>query len=159
MATKVGINGFGRIGRQVLKAIVEGYPDTLEVVGINDITDAETNAHLFKYDSNYGRFEGSVEVKGDSLVVNGKTSRVLAERDPAKLPWKDLGAQIVLECTGIFSDREKASLHVKAGARSTAGGPWRLSLIEHAAWLNGEVRTRGEVADATTPLWRRRAGR
>jgi len=117
MATKVGINGFGRVGRQVFKALVERYGGKLEVVGINDITDVETNAHLLKYDSNYGRFEGAVEVKGDSLVVNGKPARVTAERDPANLPWKELGVEIVLECTGIFTEAAKAKAHLSAGAR------------------------------------------
>jgi len=117
MATKVGINGFGRVGRQAFKAIVERYGGKLEVVAINDITDAATNAHLLKYDSNYGRFHGTVKVEGDNLVVNGKASRVYAERDPSKLPWKDLGVAIVLECTGIFTEAEKAKAHLAAGAR------------------------------------------
>jgi len=107
MTVKVGINGFGRIGRQVLKAIKERAGDTLEVVAINDLFDAETNAHLFKYDSNYGRYPGTVEVQGSDLVIDGKTIRVLAERDPGALPWKDLGVEIVIESTGVFRDTKK----------------------------------------------------
>jgi len=117
MATKVGINGFGRIGRQVLKAILDYYPDDLEVVAINDLFDAQTNAHLFKYDSNYGRFEGSVEVVEGKLVVNGHTIQVFAEKDPAKLPWGALGVDIVVESTGVFTDATKAAAHRTAGAR------------------------------------------
>ena len=96
MTTKVGINGFGRIGRQVLKAIGEYHADTLEVVAINDLYPAETNAHLFQYDSNYGVFPGTVEVKDGNLVIDGKTIQVFAERDPGNLPWKDLGVEIVI---------------------------------------------------------------
>ena len=105
MTVKVGINGFGRIGRQVLKAILETHPDTLEVVAINDLFDAATNAHLFKYDSNYGIFPGAVTVDGTDLVVNGKTIKVFAEKDPSNLPWKDLGVEIVIEATGVFRDK------------------------------------------------------
>jgi glyceraldehyde 3-phosphate dehydrogenase len=107
MTTKVGINGFGRIGRQVLKAIEEQAGDRLEVVAINDLFDASTNAHLFKYDSNYGRYAGTVEVKGNDLVVDGKTIKVYAERDPGNLPWGKLGVEIVIEATGVFRDTAK----------------------------------------------------
>jgi len=107
MSVKVGINGFGRIGRQVLKAINERAGDALEVVAINDLFDAETNAHLFKYDSNYGRYPGTVEVQGSDLVIDGKTIKVFAERDPGALPWKDLGVEIVIESTGVFRDTKK----------------------------------------------------
>ena len=125
MTTKIGINGFGRIGRQVLKAIMERYPGELEVVAINDLFDSKTNAHLFKYDSNYGIFPGTVEVSGNDLVINGKTVKVLAEKDPAKLPWKDLGVDIVIESTGIFTDaigepakgKPGANIHLQAGAK------------------------------------------
>jgi glyceraldehyde 3-phosphate dehydrogenase len=103
MATKVGINGFGRIGRQVLKAIRDYYPDTLEVVAVNDIGDTPTMAHLLKYDSNYGRFNGTVEVVEGGLLVDGKFVRVLKESDPANLPWADLGVEIVVESTGLFT--------------------------------------------------------
>jgi glyceraldehyde 3-phosphate dehydrogenase len=107
MTVKVGINGFGRIGRQVLKAINERASEALEVVAINDLFDAETNAHLFKYDSNYGRYPGTVAVQGNDLVIDGKTIKVFAERDPGNLPWKDLGVDIVIESTGVFRDAKK----------------------------------------------------
>lgn len=107
MTVKVGINGFGRIGRQVLKAASELHPDALDVVAINDLFPAETNAHLFKYDSNYGVFPGEVEVVDGNLVIDGKNIQVFAERDPGALPWKDLGVEIVLEATGIFRDTSK----------------------------------------------------
>jgi glyceraldehyde 3-phosphate dehydrogenase len=103
MTVKVGINGFGRIGRQVLKAILDYHSDELEVVAFNDIGDLKTMAHLLKYDSNYGRFNGTVEVQGDSLVVNGKPVRAFKETDPAAIPWGDLGVSIVIESTGIFT--------------------------------------------------------
>jgi glyceraldehyde 3-phosphate dehydrogenase len=103
MATKVGINGFGRIGRQVLKAIRDFHADSLEVVAFNDIGDLETMAHLLKYDSNYGRYDGTVRVEGDSLVVDGKKVHAFRESDPANIPWKDLGVEIVVEGTGIFT--------------------------------------------------------
>ncbi len=119
MTVKVGINGFGRIGRQVLKAMLERYPDTLEVVAINDLYPAETNAHLFKYDSNYGTYPGTVEVVNGDLVVDGRRIRVFAQRDPRNLPWKDLGVDIVIEATGVFRDAA-----ADPGARShiTHGG-------------------------------------
>ncbi len=103
MTTRVGINGFGRIGRQVLRAIRQYYPDTLEVVAFNDIGDLKTMAHLFKYDSNYGRFEGKVEVGEDALVVDGERVKAFKESDPAKIPWGDLGVSIVVEGTGLFT--------------------------------------------------------
>ena len=124
MAVKVGINGFGRIGRQVLKAMKEFHKDELEVVAINDLFDVYTNAHLFKYDSNYGKYDGTVEVvDDDDLLIDGKKVRVLAERDPGKLPWKDLGVEIVVESTGVFRDaledpktgKPGASAHIKGG--------------------------------------------
>ncbi len=117
MATRIGINGFGRIGRQVFKAILDRHPGTLEVVAINDLTDTETNAHLLKYDSTYGRFPYSVEAKDSALVVNGKTVRVFAERDPGKIPWSSVGADIVIESTGIFTDAVKAKAHTLGGAK------------------------------------------
>ncbi len=115
--TKVGINGFGRIGRQVLKAALEKYPNDYQVVAVNDLMDADTNAHLFKYDSNYGRFDGEVAVVDGDLVIDGTRIQVLAERDPAALPWGDLGVDIVIESTGIFRDRAGASKHLEAGAK------------------------------------------
>ncbi len=117
MVTKVGINGFGRIGRQVFKAIRDYYPDNLDVVAANDIGDVKTMAHLLKYDSNYGRFDGSVEVADQGLMVDGKMLKILAERDPANLPWGDLGVDIVIESTGLFTKRDDASKHLKAGAK------------------------------------------
>jgi len=117
MAVKVAINGFGRIGRNVLRAIVEARRTDIEVVAINDITSAETNAHLLKYDSVHGRFPGEVRVEGDTLDAGMGPMRVFAERDPAQLPWGDLGVDIALECTGIFTDRDGAGKHLAAGAR------------------------------------------
>ena len=117
MTVKVGINGFGRIGRQVLKAILDYYPDDIRVLAINDLFDAETNAHLLRYDSNYGKFPGTVTVEGGNLIVNGQEIKVFAQRDPAQLPWGDLGVQIVVESTGVFRQREKAALHLQAGAK------------------------------------------
>ena len=117
MTVKVGINGFGRIGRQVLKAMKENYRDEFDVVAVNDLFDAETNAHLFKYDSNYGVYKGTVEVIGGDIVVDGDRIKVFAERDPAKLPWGDLGVEIVVESTGVFVDGKKAAAHISAGAK------------------------------------------
>jgi glyceraldehyde 3-phosphate dehydrogenase len=117
MATKIGINGFGRIGRQVLKAINDYYKDKLEVVVINDLTDTKTNAHLLKYDSNYGRYPGKVEATEGSLIVDGKQIKVLAERDPSKIPWQDFGVDIVVESTGLFTQAEKAAAHLNGGAK------------------------------------------
>jgi glyceraldehyde 3-phosphate dehydrogenase len=121
MATKIGINGFGRIGRQVLKAIKERYGKELEVVAINDLFDAETNAHLFKYDSNYGIYPGTVEARDGHLVIDGKKIQVFAEKDPGNLKWKDLGVEIVIESTGVFTDTGKdpgPRSHIeKGGAR------------------------------------------
>ena len=117
MTVRVGINGFGRIGRQVLKAILEKYPNDLEVVAFNDLGDLPTMAHLLKYDSNYGRFPGTVEVADNGLVVNGKLIKAFNEKDPAKLPWGDLGVDIVVEGTGVFTSREKCQPHLDAGAK------------------------------------------
>jgi glyceraldehyde 3-phosphate dehydrogenase len=114
---KVGINGFGRIGRQVFKALRDYYSDEIEVVGVNDLTDNHTLAHLLMYDSNYGPFDGSVEATEDTIVVDGQEIRAMAERDPAKLPWGDLGAEIVIESTGVFTSGEKARLHIDGGAK------------------------------------------
>ena len=116
MSIKVGINGFGRIGRQVLHIFTEKHPN-VEVVAINDLTNASTLAHLFKYDSNFGKFDGTVEVSGNDLVVNGKTIKIFAEKDPSALPWGQLGVEIVIESTGVFTKAEKASAHIKAGAK------------------------------------------
>ena len=108
MTTRIGINGFGRIGRQTLKAMLERHPDELEVVAVNDLADDETNAHLFKYDSTYGRFAGEVHAGDSAIVVDGHEIRSFSERDPAALPWGDLGVDIVVESTGIFTDATKA---------------------------------------------------
>jgi glyceraldehyde 3-phosphate dehydrogenase len=112
---KVGINGFGRIGRQALRTINERHPDEIEVVAVNDLFDAATNAHLFKYDSTYGRYPGTVEVKDGHLVVDGKTITVSAERDPGAIKWKEMGVDIVIECTGLFTDANKAKAHIESG--------------------------------------------
>jgi glyceraldehyde 3-phosphate dehydrogenase len=117
MAVKVGINGFGRIGRKVYKAIYENYQDILDVEAINDLMDVKTNAHLLKYDSTYGRFPGEVEVRDDDIYVDGNRLKSYAIREPAQLPWGELGVDIVLECTGIFKTREQAAQHLSAGAR------------------------------------------
>ncbi|WP_324668162.1 type I glyceraldehyde-3-phosphate dehydrogenase [Geochorda subterranea] len=115
MAIRVGVNGFGRIGRQIVRAAI--HDPQLEIVAVNDITDAPTLAHLFKHDSVHGTFKGEVRVDGDSIVIDGRRIKVLAVKNPAELPWKDLGVEYVLESTGLFRDREKASAHLKAGAR------------------------------------------
>jgi glyceraldehyde 3-phosphate dehydrogenase len=115
MTTKIGINGFGRIGRLVLRTINERHPDTLEVVQVNDLFAPETNAQLFKRDSTYGKYDGTVEVKDGNLVVDGKTIKVTAEKDPAAIKWSDLGVEIVLECTGLFTDANKARVHITSG--------------------------------------------
>lgn len=117
MATRIAINGFGRIGRQVTKALKEKYNQDFDLVAVNDLSDVKTNAHLFKYDSNYGIYPGSVEVEGGDIVIDGDRVQVLSERDPAKLPWGDLGVDIVVESTGIFTSRDKAGLHLEAGAK------------------------------------------
>ena len=116
MAIKVGINGFGRIGRLLYRAAIERKAD-IDFVAVNDLADAKVLAHLLKYDSVHGRFSGSVEVKDGNLFVCGKPLKVLSERDPSKLPWKDLGVYLAVESTGLFRDREKASMHLQAGAK------------------------------------------
>ena len=117
MVTRIGINGFGRIGRQVTRAIKERYSDKLQVVAINDLADTQTNAHLFKYDSNYGTYPGTVEATEDGILIDGSLVKVLAERDPADLPWGDHGVDIVVESTGFFTDGPKAAGHMKGGAK------------------------------------------
>src|SRR5471030_2256483 len=117
MAVRVAINGFGRIGRNVLRAIMESGRTDIEVVAINDLGPVETNAHLFRYDSVHGRFKGDVKVDGDTIDVGRGKIKVTAERDPSKLPHKAMGAEIALECTGIFTSKEKASAHLTAGAK------------------------------------------
>lgn len=117
MAIKLGINGFGRIGRLVFRAILERGSDDFEIVGVNDLTDAATLAHLFKYDSVHGVYNGEVHVDGNDIVIGGDRFRVFSERDPKNLPWGDLGCDVVVESTGIFTSREKAALHLEAGAK------------------------------------------
>lgn len=114
---KVGINGFGRIGRNVFKSIVKNYANEIEVVGINDLTDPKTLAHLLKYDSLYGKFDGTVEATENSIIVNGKEIRIFAEREPKNIPWGLQGAEIVIESTGFFVDGTKAKAHIEAGAK------------------------------------------
>src|SRR5450759_106071 len=117
MTTRIGINGFGRIGRQTMKAMLERHPRDLEVVAVNDLTDTKTNAHLLKYDSTYGHFPGEVEATEDSLIVNGHKIKVISQRDPAQIPWGDLGVELVIESTGLFTDAEKAAAHLRGGAK------------------------------------------
>ncbi len=117
MTIRVGINGFGRIGRQVLKAIREYYPNDIDVVAFNDLGDLNTMAHLFRYDSNYGVYPGAVEATDRALIVDGDEIKALSERDPAQLPWGELGVEVVIESTGIFTDKASASKHIAAGAR------------------------------------------
>ena len=122
--TKIGINGFGRIGRQVLKALQDRHGDTLEVVAINDLTDAPTNAHLFKYDSTYGRYPGTVTVADGNLVIDGRQIAVCSEKDPGKIPWRKLGVEIVIESTGVFTNAKGDAAKGRAGASAhiTEGG-------------------------------------
>src|ERR1700709_831798 len=117
MAVRVAINGFGRIGRNVLRAIYEAKRHDIEVVAINDLGPVETNAHLLRFDSVHGRFPGTVTVDGDSISLGNGKIKVSAEREPTKLPWKGLGVDIALECTGIFSAKAKAAAHLTAGAK------------------------------------------
>jgi glyceraldehyde 3-phosphate dehydrogenase len=118
MAIKVGINGYGRIGRNILKALFEAKrTGEIEIVAINDLGDAKTNAHLTRYDTAHGKFPGEVSVDGDSMIVNGQRIKVFAERDPAKLKWGEVGAEFVFECTGLFTTKAKAGLHLQGGAK------------------------------------------
>ncbi|MFB3918611.1 glyceraldehyde-3-phosphate dehydrogenase [Candidatus Velamenicoccus archaeovorus] len=117
MAVKVGINGFGRIGRLVFRAAIEENTKDIDIVAVNDLTDAKTLAHLLKYDSTFGRFKGTVAAKENALVVNGKEIKVFSQKDPAMIPWKDAGVQLVIESTGRFTDAEKAKAHIAAGAK------------------------------------------
>src|SRR5262249_39109525 len=117
MAVRVAINGFGRIGRNILRAIAESGRRDIEVVGINDLGPVETNAHLLRYDPVHGGSPGTVTVEGDTISLGNGRIKVSAERDPSKLPWKDLGVDVALECTGIFTAKEKAAAHLTAGAK------------------------------------------
>jgi len=131
MAVKVGINGFGRIGRLVFRAALKLGPKDINVVAVNDITDAKTLAHLLKYDSNFGILPNEIKTEGGDIVIDGKRIKVFSERDPSRLPWKDLGVEYVVESTGIFKDKEKAGLHLKAGAKK----------VIISAPAKGEIRT------------------
>src|ERR1700753_3524884 len=117
MAVRVAINGFGRIGRNILRAIYESGRKDIEVVAANDLGPVETNAHLLRFDSVHGRFPHEVTVKGDTIHIGSGSIKITAERDPAKLPWKELGIDIALECTGIFTSKDKAAAHLTAGAK------------------------------------------
>lgn len=117
MAIKVGINGFGRIGRIAFRAMAEKYGDQIEVVAVNDLVSPKTNAHLLRHDTNYGAFQGVVESTENSLIVNGRTIKVYAQKNPAEIPWAEVGAQIVIESTGVFTDAEKANAHLAGGAK------------------------------------------
>ena len=118
MTIRIAINGYGRIGRNILRALYEsGHAKNIQIVAVNDLGSPETNAHLTRYDSVHGKFKGTVLVDGDAMVVNGDRIKVLAQRDPSQLPWKDLGVDVVLECTGLFTSKEKASAHLKGGAK------------------------------------------
>jgi len=117
MPVRIGINGFGRVGRQVFKAIRDYHGSALEVVAVNDLTDPKTNAHLLKYDSNYGVFPARIEAREDAILVDGQTVKVLAERDPGSIPWGEYGVEIVVEATGLFTDGQKAVAHTKAGVK------------------------------------------
>ena len=116
MTTRIGVNGFGRIGRLVTRATMERYPETLEVAAVNDLTDDKTNAHLFKYDTSYGVYPGSVAADKGDLRIDGRSIKVFSERDPAKIPWSEMGVDLVVESTGIFTDGEKAAGHLQGGA-------------------------------------------
>ncbi|MQF65058.1 type I glyceraldehyde-3-phosphate dehydrogenase [SAR202 cluster bacterium AC-409-J13_OGT_754m] len=117
MSIKVGINGFGRIGRQFLRASLERHPGKLDVVAINDLANSETNAHLFKYDTNYGKFPGTVEVDNNSLIINNKSLTTFSERNPSEIPWNTVGVDLVIESTGVFTNAEKAAAHLEGGAK------------------------------------------
>ncbi len=117
MKTKIGINGFGRIGRQVMRAIKRYHGEELEIVALNDLANPRTNAHLLKYDSNYGIFPGVVEATDNAIIVDGQTVKLFAERDPGNIPWSDCGVDIVVESTGLFTDATKAVAHLNGGAK------------------------------------------
>jgi glyceraldehyde 3-phosphate dehydrogenase len=135
MTTRVAINGFGRIGRQVLRIAEESYAKDVEIVAFNDLGDVKTMAHLLRYDSNYGRFGGTVEIDGSDLIVNGRKIKGLSEKDPGKLPWRDLGVDIVIESTGLFTNNEKAQPHIDAGARKVIISAPAKGTIDHTIVL------------------------
>ena len=119
MVAKIGINGFGRIGRLAFRAVNQRHGAELEVVAVNDLTDARTNAHLLKYDSNYGIYPGKVESKGTSIIIDDREIKVLAEREPAKIPWSDFGVDIVIESTGLFTQASKSAAHLQGGVKKS----------------------------------------
>ena len=140
MTTRVGINGFGRIGRLVLRATKALYPDELEVAAVNDLTDAKTNAHLLKYDTAYGAYPGSVEASNGDLIVDGHPIRVFSERDPAQIPWSEMGVELVVESTGIFTDAEKAGGHLQGGAKKVViSAPARGEDLTVVLGVNGHL--------------------
>jgi glyceraldehyde 3-phosphate dehydrogenase len=140
MTVKVGINGFGRIGRLVLRTIKERHPNAIEVVAVNDLFDPATNAHLFKHDSNYGDYHGTVEVKDGHLVIDGKTITVSAEKDPGAIKWKDMGVEIVIESTGLFTDATKSKAHIESGGAKKViiSAPAKNEDITVVLGVNGE---------------------
>ena len=146
MAIKVGINGFGRIGRMAFRAISKDFANDIEVVGINDLLDADYLAYMLKYDSVHGRFDGDVSVSGNNLVVNGKTIRLTAERDPADLKWGDIDVDIVIECTGFFLTEETCQKHIDAGAKkvvqsapSKDGTPMFVYGVNHETYAGQKI--------------------
>jgi glyceraldehyde 3-phosphate dehydrogenase len=140
MTTRIGINGFGRIGRLVLRATKALYPDELEVAAVNDLTDAKTNAHLLKYDTAYGAYPGTVEASNGDLIVDGLPIRVFSERDPAQIPWSEMGVELVVESTGIFTDAEKASGHLNGGAKKVViSAPARGEDLTVVLGVNGHL--------------------
>ena len=156
MATRVGINGFGRIGRQSLKALIERAPD-VEVVAVNDLVDAGMNAHLFKHDSTYGAYPGDVRAGDSSIVIDGHEIRILAERDPANLPWGDLGVDIVLESTGIFTDAVQGQgAHRRRREQGASSAPRPRARTSRSSWASTRIATtRPPITSSATPAARR----
>jgi len=139
MAIKIGINGFGRIGRLTLRAVNQYHSGRLEVAAVNDLTDTRTNAHLMKWDSTYGPYPGTVQATEDSIIVDGKRIKVLSERDPGKIPWRDYGIQVVIESTGLFTDADKAKAHFQGGAKKVIiSAPAKNEDISIVLGVNGE---------------------
>jgi glyceraldehyde 3-phosphate dehydrogenase len=139
MATRIGINGFGRIGRQVLKALLERHTGEVDVVGINDLFDTATNAHMFKYDTNYGAYPGTVEARESSIVIDGREIQISAQREPSQIPWRDWGVQVVIESTGFFTDATKARAHLDAGAQKVViSAPAKNEDITIVLGVNGD---------------------
>ena len=165
MTIKVAINGYGRIGRNILRAFYEGgKKQDIQIVAINDLGNAESNAHLTRYDTAHGKFPGTVTVEGDNMIVNGDKIRVFAQRNPAEIPWGELGVDVVLECTGFFTTKEKASAHLKGGAKkviiSAPGGKdvdatlTKVSgrLVKVSSWYDNEWGFSNRMLDTTVAL-------